>query len=386
MPHYFIGLMSGTSLDGVDAVLADFAPGQALSPVILAHAHRAMPAALRDELLALHVPAHDELHRAARASQALARLYAQVCHDLLAQADLPADAVPANIRAIGAHGQTVRHRPESGSGADNGYTLQLNAPALLAELTGISVVADFRSRDLAAGGQGAPLAPILHQAMFRQKDMTRVVLNLGGIANLTVLPPALSSAPVIGLDTGPANMLLDAWFQRHHPRSKRAYDTDGQWAASGKVNAVLLNHLLQSEPWLNLPAPKSTGRDLFSLRWLEERLKSSPVEAQRPQDVQATLLAFTAHTVAQAMMQIAPQTSEVLVCGGGAHNPRLVDALQAQLPCPVRRTDVYGLPACQVEALAFAWLAHAHLCGQSGNLPSVTGARAARILGCVYPA
>jgi len=380
MPHYFIGLMSGTSLDGVDAVLADFAPDQALSPMILAHAHLAMPAALRDELLALHTPTHDELHRAALASQSLARLYAQVCRDLLAQADLPADAVPANIRAIGAHGQTVRHQPEFG------YTLQLNAPALLAELTGISVVADFRSRDLAAGGQGAPLAPILHQAMFRQKDVTRVVLNLGGIANITVLPPALSSAPVIGLDTGPANMLLDAWYQRHHPRSKWAYDKDGQWAASGKVNAVLLNHLIQSEPWFDLPAPKSTGRDLFSLHWLEERLKSSPTETQRPQDVQATLLALTTRTVAHTMMQTAPQTSEVLVCGGGACNPRLMDALQAHLPCPIRRTDDYGLPACQVEALAFAWLAHAHLSGQSGNLPSVTGARAARILGCVYPA
>jgi len=380
MPHYFIGLMSGTSLDGVDAVLADFAPDQPLSPVILAHAHRAMPTALRDELLALHTPAPDELHRAALASQALARLYAQVCRDVLAQAGLPADAVPANIRAIGAHGQTVRHRPECG------YTLQLNAPALLAELTGISVVADFRSRDVAAGGQGAPLAPILHQTLFRQKDLARAVLNLGGIANLTVLPPAQSSAPVIGLDTGPANMLLDAWFQRHHPHSKRAYDTDGRWAASGKVNAVLLNHLIQSEPWFGLPAPKSTGRDLFSLRWLEERLKSAPADTQRPQDVQATLLALTTHTVAQALMQIAPQTREVLVCGGGAYNPCLMDALQAQLHCPLRRTDDYGLPACQVEALAFAWLAQAHLLGQPGNLPSVTGARGARILGCVYPA
>jgi len=395
MPQYFIGLMSGTSLDGVDAVLADFAPDVALNaaPAVLAHASLPMPADLRRELLALHTPSHNELHRAAMAAQALARLYAQACHEALAQSGLPA----SSIQAIGAHGQTVRHQPGSG------YTLQLNAPALLAELTGIRVVADFRARDMAAGGQGAPLAPILHQALFQQTGRVRVVLNLGGIANITVLPARGSAQAVQGFDTGPANMLLDAWFQRHHPNhgDGAGYDENGRWAASGLCNDRLLAYLIQSEPWFALPAPKSTGRDMFSLHWLDERLGHAPVSVQtstaqtlRPQDVQATLQALTVHTVVQAIAQVAPHASspvgEVVVCGGGACNTGLMatlhEQLRAQLSCPLARTDDYGLPAQQVEALAFAWLARAHLLGQPGNLAAVTGARGSRILGCVYPA
>ncbi len=368
---YFIGLMSGTSMDGVDAVLADLSAQR--QPVVLAHAGFPMPAKLRATLLALHTPGSNELHRAAMASQALARLYAQACEQVLAQAGLPALAV----RAIGAHGQTIRHRPESG------YTLQLNAPALLAELTGIAVVADFRSRDVAAGGQGAPLVPQFHQAMFQRDQATRVVLNLGGIANITILRAGL---PPGGFDTGPANMLLDAWCRLH---TDQPYDEDGRWAASGQASQALLAHLLQSEPWFALPPPKSTGRDLFSLNWLTRRLETAPAAARkalRPQDIQATLLELTAHTVAQAIQDQAPRAHEVLVCGGGAFNNGLMSALRQRLDCPVTPTRERGLPEQWVEAMAFAWLAQAHLQARPANLPSVTGAGGPRILGCLYPA
>ncbi len=367
---FFIGIMSGTSLDAVDAVLAQFRPGQA--PALLAHASVDIPTALRQTLLALHLPSHNELHLSALASQALARLYATASKQALTSANMAAESV----RAIGAHGQTIRHCPEAG------YTLQLNAPALLAELTGIAVVADFRSRDVAAGGQGAPLVPPFHQAMFQHDDGSRVVLNLGGIANITILT---ANSPPCGFDTGPANMLMDAWCQQH---TGQAYDTDGCWAASGQVSKDLLSHLLSTEPWFDLPPPKSTGRDLFSLAWLEERLRSAPAQANslRPQDIQATLQALTASTIAQAVRQYAPQTSEVLVCGGGAYNSSLMAALAMHLPCPVISTDERGLPAQWVEATAFAWLAHAYLQGQAASLPSVTGAKGARILGCLYPA
>lgn len=367
---FFIGIMSGTSLDGVDAVLAEL-PAQH-PPRALAHASLPMPKDLRNTLLALHTPGPDELHRAALASQALAALYAQACKQLLSQAGLDARAV----RAIGAHGQTVRHRPEAG------YTLQLNAPALLAELSGIAVVADFRSRDVAAGGQGAPLVPAFHQAVFQHDDASRVVLNLGGIANITLLRPGQAPG---GFDTGPANMLLDAWCQRH---TGRPYDEDGAWAAGGSSHPLLLEHLLQSEPWFALPPPKSTGRDLFSLDWLAQRLDSAPAPARRlsAQDVQATLQALTAHTVALAIRQHAPQAAEVLVCGGGACNGGLMAALRQRLDCPVLATSERGLPVQWVEAMAFAWLAQAHLQGRPANLPSVTGASGPRILGCLYPA
>lgn len=366
----FIGIMSGTSLDGVDAVLADFSiPHQ---PRALAHASVPMPDDLRATLLALHTPGPDELHRAALAGQALARLYAQTTAQVLVQAGLEANAV----RAIGAHGQTIRHCPEAA------YTLQLNAPALLAELSGIAVVADFRSRDVAAGGQGAPLVPAFHQAIFQRDESARVVLNLGGIANITLLQPGQIPG---GFDTGPANMLLDAWCRQH---TGQAYDADGRWAASGRHQPALLDHLLQSEPWFHQAPPKSTGRDLFSLEWLTQRLGSAPASARNlsPQDVQATLQMLTAHTVAQAILQHAPQAGEVLVCGGGAYNSGLMDALRSLLNCPVIPTSERGLPVQWVEAMAFAWLAQAHIQGRPANLPIVTGARGPRILGCLYPA
>jgi len=368
----YIGLMSGTSTDGVDAVLADFT--EPASPRVLASAFLPMPGDLRKAFLDLNVPGANELVRAALAGNALAGLYAQACQDLLSQTDLQASAV----RAIGAHGQTVRHDPAAG------YTIQLNAPALVAERTGIAVIADFRSRDVAAGGQGAPLVPAFHQAMFAGAQ-PQAVLNLGGIANVTLLQPQGSQAPVRGFDTGPANALLDAWVAE---KTGQPYDLDGAWGATGAVSAELLGHLLDSEPWFLLPPPKSTGRDLFNLAWLKQRLASfkAAEKGLSDADVQATLVQLSAHSAAQAILEHAPDAARVLVCGGGARNPVLVAALEAALGKPVIPTSDVGVPVQLVEALAFAWLAWAHEAGVCTGLPSVTGAQHPSLLGCRYPA
>ncbi|CAB3700236.1 anhydro-N-acetylmuramic acid kinase [Achromobacter pestifer] len=366
-PALYIGLMSGTSVDGVDGVLVRLQAGQA--PHVLASASLPMPENLRRELLALNLSGDDELARGALAANALARLYAQAVAALLQDASVPA----SDVTAIGAHGQTVRHRP------DSGYTVQLNAPALLAELSGIDVVADFRSRDVAAGGQGAPLVPPFHAAIFGTSH-GRAVLNLGGIANITLLAP---DQPARGFDTGPANVFLDAWCQRH---LGQPYDADGRWAATGQVVAPLLEQLIASEPWFALPPPKSTGRDLFNLQWLDDRLASFDGPKLAPEDVQATLQRLTARTVANAIDAAAPGTQEVFVCGGGAYNAGLTRELAYCLQRPVQPTDALGVPAQQVEALAFAWLAQAFVERTPAGLPAVTGARGARILGALYPA
>lgn len=363
----YIGLMSGTSVDGVDGVLVRL--GESQAPRVLASASLPMPENLRRELLALNVSGNDELARGALAANALARLYAQAVSALLQ--DAAADAT--DVIAIGAHGQTLRHRP------DSGYTVQLNAPALLAELTGIDVVADFRSRDVAAGGQGAPLVPPFHAANFGAPH-GRAVLNLGGIANVTLLVPG---QPVRGFDTGPANVFLDAWCQRH---LGQPYDADGRWAATGQVVAPLLEQLIASEPWFALPAPKSTGRDLFNLQWLDDRLAAFDGPKPAPQDVQATLQRLTARTVANAIDAAAAGTQDVFVCGGGARNAGLMQELAYCLQRPVQPTDALGVPAQQVEALAFAWLAQAFVQRRPAGHPAVTGARGPRILGALYPA
>ena len=362
----FIGLMSGTSLDGIDAVLADFAGPQ---PRTLAHAHQPFAPALRETLLALNTPGDDELHRAALAAADLARACAQAVRALLATAGVDADGV----RAIGAHGQTVRHRPELG------YTIQLNAPALLAELSGIDVVADFRSRDVAAGGQGAPLVPAFHAAVFGAPQ-ARAVVNIGGIANVTALPGAGGRSQVIGFDCGPGNVLLDLWAQRH---LGQPFDADGNFASSGSVNEALLDDLL-ADPFFALPPPKSTGRDLFNARWLDARLaRHAPLA---PASVQATLTALTATGIARAIAGHAADAADMIICGGGARNATLMATL-AHLCAPrvLRSSDSLGVPAEQVEALAFAWLARAHVEARAGNLPAVTGARGARMLGALYP-
>lgn len=358
----FIGLMSGTSLDGVDAILADLSA----QPKLIATHALALPAPLRRDLLALNAPQPDELRLACEASVALARLYAQAVHALLEQAHYRAD----QIRAIGCHGQTIRHRPESG------YTLQINQPALLAELTGIDVVADFRSRDVAAGGQGAPLVPAFHAQVLRSAHEHRVILNLGGIANLTDLPP---TGQIQGFDTGPANALLDEWTLRHLGKH---YDEHGAWAQSGQILPELLARWLD-HPFLAAAPPKSCGREEFNLAWLEQTLTGQ----ERPQDIQASLVELTALSAAQAILRECGQPDRVLLCGGGAHNRALVTRLAHHLPqSHIAPTDQFGVPGDWLEAFAFGWLARCTLHREAGNLPEVTGARGSRILGALYPA
>lgn len=375
-----VGLMSGTSLDGFDAVLAEFS-GPEPTLRVRGHAHLPMPQDLHDELLALNSPGPQELHRAALAGNALAECQARLVNELLDQQGLS----PRDIHALGSHGQTVRHRPGEFDG--RGYTLQLNQGALLAELTGIDVICDFRSRDVAAGGQGAPLVPAFHARLFGEAPVRRAILNLGGIANLTLLPPpgAPSTSPVLGFDCGPANALLDHWIQRH---LGQAFDADGRWSATGQVLPGLLARLMD-EPFLAMPPPKSTGRDLFNPVWLERQLAdwatSNPLPAAC--DMQATLAEFTARSAAQALLRSAPDTRELLCCGGGALNADLMRRLRQALPgIQVGDTTAAGLPPMQVEAAAFAWLAWAFLHRRPGNLPAVTGALGPRVLGTLYPA
>jgi len=365
--------MSGTSLDGVDGVLADFAAQPAR---VLAHASAPFPDALRAELLALNTSGPDELHRAALAGNALARVYAQVVQSLLAQTGVAA----AQVAAVGAHGQTVRHRPQEFDGT--GYTIQLNQPALLAELTGIAVVADFRTRDVAAGGQGAPLAPFFHRAWFGRPGQALGLLNVGGISNLTVLRADGTQA---GFDCGPGNALMDGWCARH---LGTAYDDRGAWAASGTVCEPLLAAML-AEPYFTRQPPKSTGRDLFHLAWLEGHLEAFP--GLPPVDVQASLAELTARAAAGDVRRHAAGIDTLVVCGGGALNDHLMARLRALLAAPLPGIAVVGsqdagLPPLQVEAAAFAWLAHKTLTGEKLLLESTTGARGARVLGCIYPA
>lgn len=366
----YIGLMSGTSLDGIDGVLADFS-----EPRMRVTHHASAPFApeLRAELLALNTSGTDELHRAALAGNALARAYAGVVDTLLSASGQNAAA----IRAIGAHGQTVRHRPGEFDGT--GYTLQLGNAALLAERTGIAVVADFRSRDVAAGGQGAPLVPAFHKGVFGRADETVLVLNIGGISNLSVL--GAGGQGVLGFDCGPGNALMDHWCQQH---TGQPFDAAGAWAASGRVLPALLDALLQ-EPFLHKPPPKSTGRDLFNPAWLARHLRQH--RGAKPEDVQATLTEFTANACAASANSYQHDSRILAVCGGGALNSHLMARLQAACPrLEVVATDALGLPALQVEAAAFAWLACQALNGSPGNLPTVTGAAGLRVLGAVYPA
>ncbi|MFM9879064.1 MAG: anhydro-N-acetylmuramic acid kinase [Burkholderiaceae bacterium] len=367
-PEFYIGLMSGTSLDGVDGVLVQFLQQK---PVLVSEFQSPIAPDLRATLLLLNRPGDNELHHAALAGNALARLYAQVALTLLQRSGITAP----QITAIGVHGQTVRHQPGLHDGV--GYTLQLNNPALLAELTGIDVVADFRSRDVAAGGQGAPLVPAFHQAIFAQAGKSLAVLNLGGMANLTLLR---AEGEVLGFDCGPGNVLMDAWCEQH---TGQRYDRAGKWALTGRVTPPLMQALL-AEPYLALPPPKSTGRDLFNPDWLALKLQHFAGVAAA--DVQATLAEFTAKVCASALLHHAGATTQLLVCGGGARNAHVMQRLQLHLPGTlVTSTESVGIDPQQVEAMAFAWLARQCMLRRPGNLPKATGAQGPRVLGAVYP-
>ena len=404
----YVGMMSGTSLDGMDAVLCRFNNDEnntSAPMTLLATYSQDFPLRLREVLMALCQPngikdlipqnnepssePKSELDWFGWASRVYGEFASEVVNKLLQQADIDAE----NVLAIGCHGQTVRHRPHMG------YTLQLLDANMIAERTGISVVSDFRRRDMAVGGQGAPLVPAFHQALFADANTTRIMLNLGGIANIAVLPATNINADgrteqqVVGYDTGPANLLLDAWTLLH---TGKHYDTAGAWAQSGRVIAPLLNQLLMSHAFFAKDYPKSTGREDFNLAWLQEELQTFDTHSSDTRyssaDVQATLTELTAVTASNQIRQFTKsedtatenETAEVYVCGGGALNSYLMARLQAHLPhCKVTTTASLGLEPTWVEAVAFAWLARQTLMGETGNLPAVTGANKSVVLGQV---
>lgn len=355
--------MSGTSLDSIDAILVDFS---AALPACIATSRVDFPDALRAELLALSHGCNAELERAGAASLTLADLYAQAACDLLAESGI----ARTSVAAIGCHGQTVRHRPESG------FTVQLNDAARIAERTGIDVVADFRRRDMAAGGQGAPLVPAFHDAVFREPGTNRGVLNIGGISNLTVIAEGVNA---FGFDSGPGNVLLDMWVARH--KSKR-FDDKGSWAGTGRAIPDLLARLLD-EPYFRRSPPKSTGRELFNEGWLAGRLTGN----EPPQDVQATLVMLSALSIADAVKSYSPALDALYICGGGAQNLALMRSIARLLPqTRVASTDELGVPSGEVESMAFAWLAMKCIRREPIDLRSTTGASHPCILGAVYPA
>jgi len=355
--------MSGTSLDGVDAVLVDL--GQPI-PKLLAKTYLPFGNQLKNILLSLHTPGNNELHLALTSGNELVQIYSSTVSSLITQSNTRSN----DIRAIGCHGQTIRHCP------DHGYTLQIGNASLLAELTGITVISDFRSRDIAAGGQGAPLVPAFHDHVLRHKEIHRVIVNIGGISNLTNLPPGGNTT---GFDCGPGNLLMDAWCTQH---LNKPFDDQGTWAASGKVIPDLLERML-NEPYLSLTPPKSTGRDLFNTDWLKYKLLGN----ENAEDVQATLLELTCQCIAYAIQRHCAGVQEVFLCGGGSHNLALQKRLAVLLSkSRVDTTRTLGLDEDYLEATAFAWLAQQTLLGQPANLPLVTGAKHPCVLGAIYHA
>jgi anhydro-N-acetylmuramic acid kinase len=370
MPDYYIGLISGTSMDAVDAALVDL---NGRLPVLQNHCSLPIPARLRERLAAVAVGAEITLAQLSELDVRLGHLFADAALDLLGDSGIR----PEQVAAIGSHGQTVFHRP----GGPYPTSVQIGDPNIIAQRTGITTVADFRRRDMAAGGQGAPLVPALHEAVFRQNGRERVVVNIGGIANVTLLPGD-PRAGISGFDTGPGNTLMDAWIRKQQRKSK---DDRGRWAASGEVDEALLARMLK-DPYFRRPPPKATGREYFNLAWLEKQLKRHK-KRLLGRNVQATLCELTARTLRDAILDHAPHTEEVLVCGGGAHNLALMLRLQLLLgDIRVVSSEEFNVDPDFVEAIAFAWLAKQTMTGRAGNVPSVTGAGEAVILGGIYQA
>lgn len=368
MKEYFIGLMSGTSADAIDAVLVDFSDGIHL----VHHLSRPYPPGLQTRIKALAQPGEDEINRALELDTLLGEAFAQAACELLTEAGVSA----SQVRAIGSHGQTIRHRPAADG--KTGFSWQIADANIIAERTAITTVADFRRRDIAAGGQGAPLVPGFHRTIFHSPGQDRAIVNIGGIANITWLP---AQGTMQGFDTGPGNTLMDTWIKHH---LGQPYDHDGNWAQTGTVDTPLLDTLLQ-DPYFHLPAPKSTGPEYFNSAWLQTYLHSHPASAT---NVQTTLLGLTATTIADNIMRLSGgKSTEVFVCGGGAHNSALMRALESALPgCSVKTTAALGIDPQQVEAIAFAWLARQTLAGKPGNPGLVTGAGRECVLGAIYPA
>jgi anhydro-N-acetylmuramic acid kinase len=364
--EYYLGLMSGTSADAVDLALVDFANANA--HLTATHSF-ALPSVIRHKIHTLATPADNEIDRLGELDKQLGEIFSDVINQLLSKLQLP----PSQIVAIGSHGQTIRHRPPGA--LKYPFTLQIGDPNVIAERTGITTVADFRRRDMAAGGQGAPLVPAFHHAIFHDETIDRVVVNIGGMANITWLP---KSGKTLGFDTGPGNVLMDAWILKH---LGKAYDSNGDWAASGTVNIDLLQHLLAHRFFAQLP-PKSTGREEFNLAWLDTQLAQIHLS---PADIQATLLALTAHSIAQDINQLTSSSCEVFVCGGGAYNLTLMEQLACFLPnAKIASTADLGIAPEWIEAMAIAWLAQQTMNRKPSNLSAVTGATREVILGGVY--
>ncbi len=371
MKHY-IGLMSGTSLDAIDAALVSFPDER---PVLHHAINYPLSQSLRNDILALCTPGNNEIDRMGQLDIVLGNTFAAAVKQLLADTGIDA----TQIHAIGSHGQTIRHRP----GLEKGkrFTLQIGDPNTIAELTGITTVADFRRRDMTVGGQGAPLVPAFHAAFFSTDTQTRAILNIGGMANVTLLPTD-TKTPVSGFDTGPGNILLDSWIQQQ--QQQQPCDHDGQWAASGTVNLHLLDTLLKDR-FFQLPPPKSTGREYFNLAWLQQYLNAYK-HTLTPVDVQATLSELTATSITDAIKKYAAEAIELVVCGGGVRNTDLMQRIVKKLASTtVKTSDDYGLPAEWMEAVAFAWLARETLAYRPGNLPGVTGAHHPVVLGGIFP-
>ncbi|MCX7066970.1 MAG: anhydro-N-acetylmuramic acid kinase [Methylococcales bacterium] len=367
MTELYIGLMSGTSLDGIDAALVEFKDNQVQ---LIAFEYQPFPDAIKNQLEQISdANAMVFLQDYGAMDTRMGLLFAQIIETLLAKARIPATA----ICAVGSHGQTIYHEPNT----DLPFSLQIGDPNIIAEKTGITTIADFRRRDIAAGGQGAPLVPAFHQAVFSHETEHRCVVNIGGIANITILPPVSQSTAVIGFDTGMGNVLMDQWIQKHQNLN---YDQQGNWAKSGEINYELVE-CLKKDPYFQADPAKSTGKEYFSLPWIYQNIN---VTDYRAEDIQASLCYLTATTITDAIKKYAPATERVLICGGGIHNDYLLQLIEQNLSCPVSSTELYGIHPDHVEAIAFAWLAKQTLTNLTGNLKEVTGAKHNVILGGIY--